>query len=100
MAFRSFRLVVRSTPLPCKLAQALQHDWTGGRRLVAEVEVCLFGTERRGAANALSQTQPAIEVLNHPIAFTGGLFEAFAVQYLYRAAQILNHTGAFQGSRR
>jgi hypothetical protein len=67
---------------------------------VVEYEVCLFGTERWGAAEALSQPQPTIEVLDHPIAFTGGLFEAFAVQYLYRTAQVLNHTGVFQSSRR
>ena len=67
---------------------------------MVEEEVCLFDTERRGAANALSQAQPAIKVLDHPIAFTSSLFEAFAVHYLYRAAQILNHTGAFQSSRR
>src|SRR5580698_407674 len=72
----------------------------GGRRLVVEYEVCLFGTERRGAADALSQAQPAIEVLDHPIAFTGGLFEAFAVQYFHSAAQVLNHTSVFQSSGR
>jgi hypothetical protein len=67
---------------------------------VAEEEVCLFGTERKRAANVLSQAQSTVKVLDHPIAFTGSLFEAFSVQYLYRAAQVLNHTGAFQSSRR
>jgi hypothetical protein len=52
MDFRSFRPVVRSTPLPCKLAQALRHDWAGGRRLVIENEVVC------SAPNAGGQQMP------------------------------------------
>ena len=49
--------------------------------------------------NELFQAHTTVEVLDHSIALTSGVFQTLAVQDLDRAAQIFNETRAFQGTR-
>lgn len=46
----------------------------------------------------LFQSQIAVETLDHAVAFAGGFFQAFAIQDLHTATEILDEACIFESS--